>query len=142
MIVRSTDPKFLPPRARWLLRLGQELAPLQIGNGGPIIVIQVENEYGSFGDDHAYMEQIHHDLVDAGFTSAALHRRRRRRGSQRSLPELPAAINFGPGEAQGRPSRTLQKLRPNGPFMTGEYWDGWFDHWGGTHHTTDTATAG
>ena len=38
---------------------GKELAPLQIGNGGPIIAVQVENEYGSFGNDHAYMEQIH-----------------------------------------------------------------------------------
>lgn len=43
---------------QWLARLGQELAPLQIGNGGPIILTQVENEYGSYGNDHAYIEQI------------------------------------------------------------------------------------
>ncbi|HXX13431.1 MAG TPA: beta-galactosidase, partial [Candidatus Eremiobacteraceae bacterium] len=55
-IVRSRDPKFIDPASRWIKRLGQELAGLQIGNGGPILLVQVENEYGSFGDDHAYMQ--------------------------------------------------------------------------------------
>src|SRR5579863_7472451 len=64
IVVRSTDPKFMEPARRWLLRLGKELAPLQVGNGGPIIAVQVENEYGSFGNDHNYMEQIHQALLD------------------------------------------------------------------------------
>ena len=59
MVVRSTDPKFMAPRTRWIMRLGKELAPLQVGNGGPILLVQVENEYGSFGNDHAYMEANH-----------------------------------------------------------------------------------
>src|SRR5277367_3683835 len=46
--VRTSDPAFIEPATRWLHRLGQELAPLQSGNGGPIIATQVENEYGSF----------------------------------------------------------------------------------------------
>ena len=62
---------------RWFERLGQELAPLQIGNGGPIIAVQVENEYGSFESDHAYMEQIRQTLLKSGFNKgAALHRGR------------------------------------------------------------------
>lgn len=73
IVVRSSDPRFMQPARRWLMRLGKELAPLQIGNGGPIIAVQVENEYGSFGNDHAYMEQIHHDLVDAGFDKSVLY---------------------------------------------------------------------
>ena len=73
IVVRSADPKFMEPARRWLLRLGKELAPLQVGNGGPIIMVQVENEYGSFGNDHAYMEQIHHDLVDAGFDKSSFY---------------------------------------------------------------------
>ncbi len=48
-VIRSSDPKFLEPATRWIKRLGQELAPLQAGNGGPIVLVQVENEYGSFG---------------------------------------------------------------------------------------------
>jgi beta-galactosidase len=71
--VRTSDPKFMVPATRWLKRLGQELAPLQIGNGGPIILTQVENEYGSYGDDQAYMEQVHQALIDAGFTESQLY---------------------------------------------------------------------
>ena len=137
IVVRSSDPKFMTPAKRWLMRLGRELAPLQIGNGGPIIAVQVENEYGSFGDDHAYMEQIQHVLLDAGFDKAMLYTAD---GADEltkgSLPELPAVINFGPGEAKKEFAK-LHQLRPEGPFMNGEYWAGWFDHWGEKHHTTD-----
>jgi beta-galactosidase len=137
IVVRSTDPKFMLPARRWLLRLGKELAPLQIGSGGPIIAVQVENEYGSFGNDHNYMEQIHHDLIDAGFNKALLYTADGvAELPNGSLPELPAVINFGPGDAK-RDFATLHRLRPSGPFMTGEYWAGWFDHWGEKHHTTD-----
>jgi beta-galactosidase len=139
MVVRSSDPKFLKAARTWLLRLGQEVAPLQIGNGGPIIAVQVENEYGSYGSDHAYMEAIHHILLDAGFTNAQLYTAD---GADElpkgSLPELPAVINFGTGEAKTEFAK-LKKLRPDGPFMSGEYWDGWFDHWGSPHETKDAA---
>ncbi len=138
MVVRSRNPQFLAAARAWLLRLGREVAPLQIGNGGPIIAVQVENEYGSYGDDHEYMEDIHHDPRRRWLHPIpALHRRRRRRSSRvAALPELPAVINFGPGEAQ-RSFATLKKLRPEGPFMNGEYWDGWFDHWGAPHAHTN-----
>lgn len=135
MKVRSRDPKFLAAARSWLLRLGKEAAPLQIGNGGPIIAVQVENEYGSYGDDHEYMEDIHHILVDAGFTKSQLYTADGADELTRgSLPELPAVINFGTGEAKGEFAK-LHKLRPEGPFMSGEYWAGWFDHWGSPHET-------
>ena len=135
MVVRSSDPKFVEAARTWLLRLGQEVAPLQIGNGGPIIAVQVENEYGSYGGDHAYMEAIHHILIDAGFTKAQLYTAD---GADEipngSLPELPAVINFGTGDAK-KEFPKLKKLHPDGPFMSGEYWAGWFDHWGAAHET-------
>jgi len=137
IVVRSSDPKYMEPALRWLMRLGKELAPLQVGNGGPILAVQVENEYGSFGKDHAYMEQIHQALLDAGFNKALLYTAD---GPEEvpdgSLPELPAVINFGRGEAKDG-FALLHKLRPEGPFMSGEYWAGWFDHWGEKHHTTN-----
>jgi beta-galactosidase len=140
-IVRTVDPKFMQPAARWIERLGKELAPLQIGNGGPIILTQVENEYGSFGNDHAYMQQIHKLLVDAGFTKSQLYTAD---GPEQvpdgSLPDLPVGINFG-GEKVGDAQEafaTLKKLRPNGPFINSEYWAGWFDHWGSKHAHTNT----
>jgi len=137
IVVRSSDPLFMQPAKRWLNRLGKELAPLQIGNGGPIIAVQVENEYGSFGKDHEYMEQIHHAILDAGFNKSLLYTAD---GADElpdgTLPELPAVINFGPGAAKHE-FAALQKFRPQGPFMNGEYWAGWFDHWGEKHHTTN-----
>ena len=139
MVVRSRNPAFLAAARTWIDRLGKELAPLQIGNGGPIIAVQVENEYGSYGDDHEYMEAIHHMITDAGFTRAQLFTAD---GADRiprgSLPELPAVINFGPGKVQ-ESFATLKKFRPAGPMMTGEYWDGWYDQWGKPHAVTDAA---
>jgi len=135
--VRTSDPAFMRPASTWLYRLGQELAPLQSGNGGPIIAVQVENEYGSFGSDHAYMEQMHQLFLDAGFTKSMLYTAD---GADEvpngSLPELPVAINFATGGAKEEFAK-LAKLRPSGPRMCGEYWAGWFDHWGEHHHTGD-----
>jgi beta-galactosidase len=141
IVVRTTDPKFMQPAARWLARLGKELAPLQIGNGGPIILTQVENEYGSFGNDHEYRRQIHKLLVDAGFTKSQLYTADGPvQVPDGSLPDLPVGINFG-GEKEGDAQKafeTLKKIRPNGPFFNSEYWAGWFDHWGGKHAHTNT----
>ena len=84
IVVRSSDPKFMVPAKAWLKRLGQELAPLQIENGGPIIAVQVENEYGSFGNDHAYMEQIQaRDRGGRFYEGDALYGRRSRAGAER-----------------------------------------------------------
>ncbi len=140
MVVRSTDPQFLAAASRWMHRLGQELAPLQIGNGGPIITVQIENEYGSFGSDRTYLNDIRKMIVDSGFTSAQLYTAD---GAEEmpngSFPDLPAAVNFGTGEAKSAFAQVL-KMRPNQPPMAGEYWDGWFDHWGAKHETRDLQT--
>jgi beta-galactosidase len=141
-VVRSRDPKFMEPAARWIKRLGQELAPLQIGNGGPIILVQVENEYGSFGNDHAYMQDIRRTLIDAGFTKSELYTADGAdEVSAGSLPDLPVGINFGGGDegAAQKEFAKLKKLRPSGPFFNSEFWDGWFDHWGGKHGVTNAA---
>ncbi|HEY4379103.1 MAG TPA: beta-galactosidase family protein [Acidobacteriaceae bacterium] len=142
-IVRSSDPKFLQPATRWIKRLGEELAPLQAGNDGPIVLVQVENEYGSFGNDHAYMEANRQALVDAGFTKAQLYTAD---GpgviTNGSLPDLPVGINFDgnhPNEA-AKSFATLKKIRPDGPYFNSEFWAGWFDHWGGPHAHTSTET--
>ena len=139
MVVRSNNPAFIAAASRWLHRLGQELAPLQSALGGPILAVQVENEYGSFGADHTYMEQIHHLLLDSGFDRAMLYTAD---GADQledgSLPELPATINFGTGSAKHE-FAAFAKKRPNAPRMCGEYWDGWFDHWGEKHHRSSGA---
>lgn len=139
MGVRSSNPAFMAAASRWMHRLGQELAPLESANGGPIIAVQVENEYGGYGSDHGYMEKIHRLLLDSGFKHAMMYTADGVTDLDRgSLPELPAAINFGTGEAK-HDFAALSDARSNGPRMCGEYWDGWFDHWGEKHHRGDAA---
>ena len=65
--VRTQDPRYLAACKNYLMEVGKELAPLQITHGGPIIMVQVENEYGSFGKDKAYIGIIRDDLKAAGF---------------------------------------------------------------------------
>ncbi|MBE1162228.1 beta-galactosidase [Dyella sp. 7MK23] len=133
--VRSTDPKFMQPALRYLHRLGQELAPLQLNRGGNIIAVQVENEYGSFGHDDAYMTQVRQGLIDSGF-NASLFYTSDSAQQPGSLPDLLKVINFGVGHAQEKFAQ-LHTWQPGGPYMAGEYWVGWFDHWGGPHHVSD-----
>jgi beta-galactosidase len=139
VVLRGTDPKYLAAMNRWFARLGKEVSPLLLRNGGPIIAIQVENEYGSFDDDHVYMEAVKKALEQNGMAASVLYTAD---GAERipagSLPELPAVVNFGSGEAE-KAFGTLKSLRPEGPYMSGEYWAGWFDHWGEKHHATDAA---
>jgi beta-galactosidase len=138
IVLRSGDEKFLRPAQRWLQRLGQELAPLQVTRGGPIIAVQVENEYGSFSDDKAYERRILAALKGAGLGEVLLYTAD---GADElpagALPELHAVVNFGPGDARNEFAK-LEKFRPGRPVMSGEYWDGWFDHWGAKHQVTDT----
>ncbi len=137
MVLRSADEKFLGSAERYLQRLGQELAPLQITRGGPIIAVQVENEYGSFDKDKIYMGRVRDAIRKAGFGEVVLYTAD---GPAQlpdgTLPDLSAAVNFGPGYAE-RGVGALRKFRPDGPTLVGEYWAGWFDHWGRKHHTTD-----
>jgi beta-galactosidase len=137
IVLRSTDPSFTKPAERWLDRLGKELSPLLATRGGPIIAVQVENEYGSFDDDKQYLRWQAEALRHAGFGDALLYTAdgdvQLPRGT---LPALPAVVNFGPGEADSAFAR-LHDFRPDEPLMSGEYWAGWFDQWGRPHHDTD-----
>jgi beta-galactosidase len=142
LTLRSTDPKYIAAMNSWFARLAKEVSPLLIQHGGPIIAIQVENEYGSFGNDHAYMQAVKSALLSSGLAApdTLLYTAD---GAEQvpngSLPELPVVINFGTGDAK-EAFASLKKLRPDGPFMSGEYWAGWFDHWGEHHHTTEAAS--
>jgi beta-galactosidase len=133
--LRSNDPAFIVPAERWIKRLAQEVAPLQLGRGGPILMTQVENEYGNYGSDQAYMQHLHEIFQSAGFTDSLLYSADNWRNiSKGSIPELYAATNFGIGNHQGGMD-ALAKLRSDAPLFVSEYWPGWFDHWGHPHET-------
>jgi beta-galactosidase len=135
--VRGQDSRFLAAAEKYLKTLGEQLAPLQITRGGPIIMVQVENEYGSFGSDHVYMGKIR-DLERAAgfevplFTSDG--------GGQMmangSLPDVLPGLNGGGG---ANIMKEIGKYRPNGPWFVPELYPGWLDHWGEPHAQVGTA---
>ncbi|WP_344679520.1 beta-galactosidase family protein [Saccharopolyspora taberi] len=137
--LRSSDPTYLEAVDTWFAQLLPRVAPLQATRGGPVIAVQVENEYGSYGNDTAYLQHLADQLrandIDSllfccnGASEAALR--------DGNLPGTLATVNFA-GDPTG-PFETLRKYQPEGPLWCTEYWDGWFDHWGEQHHTTDPA---
>src|SRR6201991_3778130 len=70
--LRTADPKYLHAMNLWFERLAQEVRPLLLKNGGPIIAVQVENEYGAFGDDLAYLADVKQALVKSGLGDTVL----------------------------------------------------------------------
>ena len=136
--LRTTDPRFLKPATRYLQEVGRVLAPLQITRGGPLLMVQVENEYGSYGKDSEYMGALRHALVDAGFEVPLFACNPTNDLSKGFRPDLFQVVNFGAGGAQ-RGFEALRKIQPTGPLMNGEYYPGWFDTWGRKHRTGSNA---
>jgi beta-galactosidase len=137
--LRTLDEGYMRPVRRWLKRLGEELAPLQRSRGGPILAVQLENEYGAYGDSKAYLEAMCEALDDAGFAESPYYTIDQPGDLARgSLPGVPIAATFAPGDPE-RDLGMLRALRPDGPLICGEYWAGWFDHWAEPHQRTDGA---
>jgi beta-galactosidase len=133
--LRTNDPAFMEPAERWLHRLAQEIASLQIENGGPIIATQIENEYGNFSNDHAYMNHLRDIFVAAGFNKSLLYTVDPSRGlAAGEIDGIFSGVNFGTGHAETA-LNALAKQRPGQPLFATEYWPGWFDLWGHPHET-------
>ena len=67
--LRTKDPKYLEPAKRYLKEVGRVLAPLQVTKGGPILMVQVENEYGFYGNDKELHQRAAHDFDGCGIRS-------------------------------------------------------------------------
>lgn len=139
--VRSSDPAFTSAVGRWFDDLVPRLAALQAGEGGPVVAVQVENEFGSFGDDHAYLRWLHAALTDRGirellFTADGPTDLMLDGGT---LPGTLAAVTLGSKPEAAR--RLLQARRADEPFVVAEFWNGWFDHWGERHHVRGVDSA-
>lgn len=139
--VRSADAKFLEAAHRYVERVGREVRSLQVTHGGPILMVQVENEYGSFGSDKQYLGAVRKMIQNAGFdvtlyTSDGSGKSNLAGGT---LDGVLSVINFGDTSNPEREFANFADFRQNVPRMCGEFWVGWFDHWGERHHTTAPA---
>ena len=134
--LRERDPYFLERVRLFEKEVGKQLAPLTIENGGPIIMVQVENEYGSYGEDKPYVSEIRDIVRQSGFDKVALFQCDWASNFTRNgLDDLIWTMNFGTGANIDNQFRRLKELRPESPLMCSEFWSGWFDKWGARHET-------
>ncbi len=132
--LRTTDPRFMEPAVRYLKEVGRVLAPFQVTRGGPLLMVQVENEYGSYGDDPVYMGKLRDALVEAGFEVPLFACNPAGAIPNGYREDIFQVVNFGKGAAQ-KSFETLRKFQKTGPLMNGEYYPAWFDVWGRKHAT-------
>ncbi|WP_295014076.1 beta-galactosidase [uncultured Microbacterium sp.] len=135
--VRTSDRAFLAAVDAWCDELIPRLAPLQAAYGGPITAVQVENEYGSYGSDTAYLEHLRDGLRARGIvellttadgTTADMVR-------NGSVAGAMGSFTFGTGV-----DKAVHLRAPGDALVCAELWGGWFDHWGERHHVRSAAS--
>ncbi len=136
--LREQDPYFMERVKIFEEKVGEQLAGLTIQKGGPIIMVQVENEYGSYGEDKPYVSAIRDCLRGIYGKELALFQCDWSSNFEKNgLDDLVWTMNFGTGANIDQQFRRLGQLRPDAPKMCSEFWSGWFDKWGARHETRD-----
>ena len=140
MEIRCSNPTYIKYFENYLSHLFDEIRPHLFTNGGNIIMMQCENEYGYYGDDKAYLEGLYKCyrklgidvplFTSDGTTEACLLDG----GIEGCIPTL----NFGSRVAENFTAH--DKLFPDAPKMCMEMWNGWFDAWGDAEHHTTSAS--
>lgn len=131
--VRSKDPRFLELSRRYFNQLGKQLGPLQITRGGNIIMVQLENEYGSYGKDKEYLA-LNKDIIrKAGFDVALYTCDGPSQMPNGYLPGLLPAVN-GLDDVKQVKELINKYHSDKGPYFIAEWYPAWFDSWGVPHH--------
>jgi beta-galactosidase len=130
--VRSKDPRFIDAYTRYIGQLAKQLVPLQVTHGGNILMIQIENEYGSYSDDKSYMDLNRKIFRDAGFDGVLFTCDGADQMPKGYLPGYLPAVN---GLENPAAVKTLinKYHEGKGPYYIAEWYPGWFDHWGEKH---------
>ena len=138
--LREADPYFMERVDKFQKAVADQVGGLTIADGGPIIMVQVENEYGSYGIDKPYVSQIRDmlrknfgndvTLFQCDWSSNFLNN---------GLDDLVWTMNFGTGANIDQQFEKLKEVRPDSPLMCSEFWSGWFDKWGANHETRPAA---
>lgn len=136
MRLRVSDPVFLGHVQDYYNALLPVLKPLQITEGGNVILMQIENEYGYFGNDRRYLEQMR-DMLRAGGITVPLITSDEPKDESMEGGSVEGALptgNFGSNTRER--FEIMKKHVKGGPLMGAEFWVGWFDHWGNGGHMT------
>ena len=135
--VRCMDPRYTEAVDRYIKTLALQVKDLQVTKGGPIVMVQVENEYGSFGNDRTYMKWLQDEWKKNGievpfYTADGATPFMLEAGS---LPD--AAIGLDPGANAGNFAEAT-KINLNVPSFCSELYPGWLTHWGEKWQRPDT----
>jgi beta-galactosidase GanA len=140
---RRMDTTYIGYVDKWMTALYKKVAPFMIHNGGTVIMVQVENEYGNYNAcDKTYMKYLA-DLAKRNlgeetflFTTDGNNKNALNCGT---IPGVFATIDFGVGGNITGSFNLMKSHNGHGPYVCSEYWDGWFDIWGKKHETRDPA---
>ena len=126
--VRCMDPRYMAAVSRYIKRLAIEVKPLLSVNGGPILMTQIENEYGSYGNDKNYLKALKKLWVDNGIPGPFYT-------SDGPTPYMleagtidGAAIGLDSGSSEDD-FNTATKHNPGVPSFSSETYPGWLTHW-------------
>jgi beta-galactosidase len=135
--IRRNEPRFVAAVRSYLERVLAIVQPRQITRGGPVLLVQIENEYGAYGDDKSYLRALVDITKDAGIDVPLITVDQPQADmlENGSIPGLLKTASFGSRSVERL--ATLRAHQPSGPLMCSEFWDGWFDSWGEHHHITD-----
>ncbi|XP_031696203.1 beta-galactosidase-like [Anarrhichthys ocellatus] len=143
IVLRSSDPDYIKAVDKWMGKLLPMMKPFLYQNGGPIITVQVENEYGSyFACDYNYMRHLtqlfrsHLGEEVVLFTTDGAGLSYLKCGS---IQGLYATVDFGPGENVNAAFAAQRHAEPHGPLVNSELYTGWLDHWGSRHSVVSSA---
>lgn len=144
IVLRSSDKDYISAVDTWMGKLLPMIKPFLYQNGGPIITVQVENEYGSyFACDYNYLRHLTQlfqsylgndvvlfttDGAGVGYLKCG------------SIQGLYATVDFGPGANVTAAFEAQRHAEPQGPLVNSEFYTGWLDHWG-SHHSVVSADA-
>lgn len=135
MKVRSAYQPYLDAVDSFFSQLLAQVADLQWSNGGPIIAVQIENEYGSYGNDLNYKIFLKQNMEKYGIKELFFTSDNGTGIQQGNVPGALITANFQEQEHGYLMYEYLKNLKqPDGPLMVMEFWTGWFDHWGEKHH--------
>ncbi|MDP4261729.1 MAG: beta-galactosidase [Bacteroidota bacterium] len=130
--VRSRDKRFTGAYAQYILQLAKQLVPLLVTHGGNILMVQIENEYGSYSNDKTYLDMNRQLFRNAGFDGVLFTCDGADKMANGYLPGYLPAVNGleDPAEVKA----VINKYHEGeGPYYVAEWYPGWFDQWGKRH---------
>ena len=133
MRLRSSDKSYLGYVDVWMRFLLQVVRPFLYHNGGPVIMTQVENEYGSYGCDHNYIKHLYTLFKEALGEEAVLFSTDGCSAQLLecgSIPEIFSTVDFGIGSDPIYCFNQTRMIQSSGPPVNSEFYTGWLDHWG------------